>query len=164
MNSCRWLFRPARSDFISRMIDQEVGIFPEVNSLLYAVSSARDNDLEALPLFFVCFRHLRTRAAMALKAVVIFLLVTHIVYYNSPNDLGSELTILINNDLLGKSRSTHFWFNLTLFVNRLRKPFCRFRNHPPVSPIWKCCRQRLCDIGRAIVVTRAEYFKHTGQS
>ncbi|KAN0105826.1 cholinesterase [Hyaloscypha variabilis] len=38
---------------------------------------------------------------MALKAVVIFLLVTHIVHCNSPNDLGSDLTILINNDLLG---------------------------------------------------------------
>jgi hypothetical protein len=39
---------------------------------------------------------------MAFKVVVMFFLLTHLVCCTSPNYLGSLLTILINNGLLGK--------------------------------------------------------------
>lgn len=106
MNSSRWLSRPARCGFISTTIDEEVGIFPVIAFLLSTVPSRREDALEALPLVFLSFGHPRMLAAMASKVLVLFvLLVTHLVRGTSPNDLGSDLTILINNDLLGTSRS-----------------------------------------------------------
>jgi len=120
--------------------------------------------VESLSFVFAFFRYLRVRAAMAFKAVVAFFLLTRLVHCTSPNDLGSDVTILINNDLLGKLTSAQYWFSLTFFVNRPRKPLRRFRGHPPLIPIWSCCSQRMCDIGRAIVVARVEHFKHTAES
>jgi hypothetical protein len=109
-----------------KQIDQEVGISPEVTLFLCVVPSSHDNPLEALLFASLSFEHLRIRAAMAFKNVIMFFHLTHLVCCTSPNDLGSDLTILIDNDLLGKSRSTHCLFDLTLFVNRSRKPLRRF--------------------------------------
>jgi hypothetical protein len=105
MNSSRWRFRPARSGFISKTIDEEVGIFPDIAFSLCAVPSRRDNVLEALSLLFLSLCRLRIRAAVAFQIVVIFFIVTHLVRCTSANDLGSDLSILINNDLLCTSRS-----------------------------------------------------------
>jgi hypothetical protein len=102
MKAPRWLFRPARGGLIPKRIDQEVGISPEVTLFLCAVPSSHDNSLEALLFVFLFLRHLRIRAAMAFKVVVMFFLLTHLVCCTSPSYLGSLLTILINNDLLGK--------------------------------------------------------------
>jgi hypothetical protein len=70
---------PARGGFISKQIDQEVGIFPAVTLFLCDVPSSHDNALEALPFVFHSFGHLWIRAAMAVKVVVIFFLCTHLV-------------------------------------------------------------------------------------
>jgi hypothetical protein len=104
MNSSRWPFRPARSGFISKTSDEEVGIFPDIAFSLCAVPSRRDNVLEALSLLLHSLCRLRIRTAMAFQIVVILFLLTHLVRCTSPNDLGSDLSILIN-DLLGTSRS-----------------------------------------------------------
>ena len=74
VKASRWLFWPARGGFISKQIDQEVGIFPAVTLFLCDVPSSHDNALEALPFVSLSFGHLRIRAAMAVKVVVIFFL------------------------------------------------------------------------------------------
>jgi hypothetical protein len=43
--------------------------------------------------------------AMAVKVVVAFLLVVQLVRYASPYDQASDLTTLLDNGLLGMSRS-----------------------------------------------------------
>lgn len=103
MNSSRWLSRPARSGFISIAIDQDVGIFPVVAFSHGAVPSPGEHALEALPLLCLFFGLGCMLAVMISKFVLFVLLVTRLVRCISPNDLGSDLTILINNDLLGMS-------------------------------------------------------------
>ena len=50
---------------------------------------------------------------MSLPFIVIFFLVTHLVRCTSTNDPDSTLSIIINNDLLGTSRSDCKWTSLT---------------------------------------------------
>jgi hypothetical protein len=106
MNGLPWLFRPARSGFISKTIDELVGMLPElVFSPPFTLSLSRDNGRKPLSVLFSSLYPLHICATLAFNIAIILLLVTQLGHCTSPNDLGSDLTILINNDLLGISTS-----------------------------------------------------------
>ena len=111
--SC-WLLPVARSRFISRAIDEEVGILPDNATFSSSATFPRDNGLKTWSVLFLFLNILPVGSAMAFKVGVIFLLVIHLVRCTSPNDLGSDLTILINSDLLGTLALPGRWFPLTL--------------------------------------------------
>jgi hypothetical protein len=87
-----------------KTIEQDVGSFRDIAFSLCALPS-RDNVWKALLVGFLFSYHLRIRAAMSFPFIVIFFLVTHLVRCTSTNDPDSTLSIIINNDLLGTSRS-----------------------------------------------------------
>jgi hypothetical protein len=87
-----------------KTIDQDVGNFRDIAFSLCALPS-RDNVWKALLVGFLFSYNLRIRTAMSFPFIVIFFLVTHLVRCTSTNDQDSSLSIIINNDLLGTSRS-----------------------------------------------------------
>jgi hypothetical protein len=102
---------------------------------------------------------------MALNALTVLLALGQLgLCAPAPNDLGSDLTILVNNDLLGensKMYSNSYYFNCYI---RTWKPLCGFWCHPSNESLAGIRRSRLCSSGRAIVGTRAEDCKYPAES
>ena len=63
---------------------------------------------------------------MSLPFIVIFFLVTHLVRCTSTKYLGSSLSILVKNDLLGSSRTDGKWTSLTHTSTGSKSPSTNF--------------------------------------